>query len=118
MRYSIGIDLGTTNTELAYCLLNSDGQVETTPEIFKIPQFVETAVVESRPVLPSSLYVCSEEERDSSSWALPWGADHLSLIETDREHAQGRGGVEASKGVVQEGLWARFLFRYANRRGF
>ena len=53
MKYSIGIDLGTTNSELAYCLLPDDGQTDLSPEIFKIPQFVDTSIVESRPVLPS-----------------------------------------------------------------
>ncbi len=96
MKYSIGIDLGTTNSELAYCLLDSDGQVGASPEIFKIPQFVETSVVESRTVLPSSLYACPEEERNSSSWELPWDSFPSSSTEADRGGVQGEGEGESS----------------------
>ncbi len=77
MKYSIGIDLGTTNSELAYRLLETDGKPDSKPVILNIPQFVEPSIIESRPVLPSSLYIGAEEERDISNWALPW--DSLDL---------------------------------------
>ena len=68
MKYSIGIDLGTTNTELAYCRL--DGVDE--PQNLSIPQFVAPSVIEELPRLPSCLYIGSEEERSSANWGLPW----------------------------------------------
>ena len=107
MRYSIGIDLGTTNSELAYCLLNNDGQSVSTPEIFKIPQFVETSVVESRTVLPSSLYIGPEEERESSSWTLPWDSVSSTSDEADNEHAWEKepsrnGAMKRAKGLFKK----------------
>ena len=71
MKYAIGIDLGTTNTEMAYCRLDGEGGSTT----FDVPQFVAPSVIESRFRLPSFLYIGSEEERVSSSWKLPWDED-------------------------------------------
>lgn len=86
MKYSIGIDLGTTNSELAYCLLNSENGVAPQPEILEIPQFVEPSVLESRSTLPSALYIGPEEERDLSNWALPW--DSVDSMTTDAERSE------------------------------
>lgn len=72
MRYSVGIDLGTTNTELSYCLLEQPTGNRTNPEMMEIPQFVEPSIIESRVCLPSCVYVGPEEEKQVSNWALPW----------------------------------------------
>jgi molecular chaperone DnaK (HSP70) len=59
MKYAIGIDLGTTNSVLAYALLDADRpQVELLP----IPQLVAAATVESRSMLPSFLYLAARHE--------------------------------------------------------
>ena len=60
MRYSVGIDLGTTNTELSYCLLEQPTGNRTYPEMMEIPQFVEPSIIESRVCLPSCVYVGPE----------------------------------------------------------
>ncbi len=83
MKYSIGIDLGTTNTELAYCCL--DGTDE--PKNLSIPQFVAPSIIESRPQLPSCLYIGSEEERSSSDWRLPWNSSE-ELSDGDSRESQ------------------------------
>lgn len=75
MKYVIGIDLGTTNTELAYCSLDDATAV---PVTFEIPQFVAPSTIESRDQLPSFLYIGSETERSLADWKLPW--DSLSKI--------------------------------------
>lgn len=97
MKYSIGIDLGTTNSELAYCLLPDDGQTDLSPEIFKIPQFVDTSIVESRPVLPSFLYVGPEEERASSNWTLPWDSISSGIGDDVKESVQEEAGGNSSR---------------------
>lgn len=67
--YAIGIDLGTTNSVLAYAQLDADA-----PEVhvLPIPQLVAPATVESRFALPSFLYLGSEHEADHGNYDLPW----------------------------------------------
>jgi hypothetical protein len=68
-RYVVGIDLGTTNSVVAYALLEGESpQVELLP----IPQLVAADTVESRGSLPSFLYIGTPEE--SHSFKLPWHA--------------------------------------------
>lgn len=64
-RYSIGIDLGTTNTVLAYVLL--DGQ-NTEVQVLSVPQVTAPFQTESLPSLPSFIYIPTELE--SSEGAL------------------------------------------------
>jgi molecular chaperone DnaK (HSP70) len=52
-RFSIGIDLGTTNSALAYAPLNGDAQPETLP----IPQWETPETLVEAPMLPSFLYL-------------------------------------------------------------
>ena len=52
-RYSIGIDLGTTNSALAFVSLVG----EATPEILLIPQWENLDGLAEQPTLPSFLYL-------------------------------------------------------------
>lgn len=68
-KYVIGIDLGTTNSALAYARLGGENpQVQTLP----IPQLVAPSTVEPRSVLPSFLYIAAEHERTTGAYDLPW----------------------------------------------
>jgi hypothetical protein len=67
-KYVIGIDLGTTNSVLAYAPLEGDQPVV---EVLPIPQLVAPGTVEPRPVLPSFLYLAAEHE-GQGSLDLPW----------------------------------------------
>jgi hypothetical protein len=75
-KYVIGIDLGTTNSVLAYAPLGVDGAAV---EILPIPQLVAASAVETRPMLPSFLYLAAEHERGSAVYDLPWekGSDQV-----------------------------------------
>jgi len=53
-KYIIGIDLGTTNSVLAYAPLDAD---QPRLELLPIPQLVAAATTESRSGLPSFLYL-------------------------------------------------------------
>ncbi len=72
-RYVIGIDLGTTNSALAYVDLGSSGP-ELEIKIFEIPQLVSAGRVAERRTLPSFLYIPGEYELDLDALSLPW--DH------------------------------------------
>lgn len=68
-QYVIGIDLGTTNSVLAYAALSDDtAQVQLLP----IPQLVAAQTIESRPSLPSFLYLASDHEIQQGLYQLPW----------------------------------------------
>ena len=67
--YVIGIDLGTTNSVLAYASLDAE---EPRIELLPIPQLVAAGTVESHTTLPSFLYLASEHEAESGAYDLPW----------------------------------------------
>ena len=67
--YAIGIDLGTTNSVLAYAAL---ADAEFTMQTLPIPQVVDTATLESREVLPSFVYLPTSEEAENAAYNLPW----------------------------------------------
>ena len=68
-KYIIGIDLGTTNSALAYATLDAER-----PEVqlLAIPQLVAPATVEARDLLPSFLYLASKQEGATGAYDLPW----------------------------------------------
>jgi molecular chaperone DnaK (HSP70) len=66
--FVIGIDLGTTNSVLAYAPL---GKEQPTIELFKIPQLVAPGSMESRTGLPSFLYLPNPVEQSSQNFRLP-----------------------------------------------
>ena len=64
----IGIDLGTTNSALAWT--EPRGAIS----IFQIPQLVAAGDVAGRPTLPSFLYFTDQSQRDAGAVRLPWHA--------------------------------------------
>lgn len=78
-RYCVGIDLGTTNSAVAYVDANEERwQVRT----FAVPQIVAPGEVEARETLPSFHYEAAASEFAPGAFALPWGAK-------DRNYAVG-----------------------------
>jgi molecular chaperone DnaK (HSP70) len=67
--YILGIDLGTTNSVLAYAPLSGD---QPAVKILPIPQLVAPGVVEERTTLPSYLYLAAEHEAAKGAFDLPW----------------------------------------------
>jgi molecular chaperone DnaK (HSP70) len=68
-QYVLGIDLGTTNSVLAYAPLGDD---EAEVAVLDVPQLVASGTVESRCGLPSFLYLASEHEGTEGALDLPW----------------------------------------------
>ena len=76
LRFSVGIDLGTSNTALAYAPLDErDPQVR----VFEIPQLTAAGVVQPRSLLPSHLYVPGAHDLAEGALALPWGREALAV---------------------------------------
>ncbi len=84
-KYVIGIDLGTTNSVLAYMPLDVENAAV---EILPVPQLVAASQVEARPMLASFLYLASEAERNSKAYDVPWeqGRD-FAVGELARRHS-------------------------------
>ena len=70
--YIIGIDLGTTNSVVAYTAAETERIEEAQIRIFDIPQIVDAGVVESRPSLPSFVLLPDEQDVPEGALQLPW----------------------------------------------
>lgn len=74
-RFSIGIDLGTTHSALAFTdFASSDGD-KTTHGVLDIPQLTAPGSVEAQSLLPSFLYLPHEAEMAAGELGLPWIED-------------------------------------------
>jgi len=76
-RFSIGIDLGTTNCAMAFI----DSQKEDgTAEVLNLPQIVQPGVYEDRKLLPSFLYLPQIGEFQNGAFKLPWGEEQPFVV--------------------------------------
>ena len=103
-QYSVGIDLGTTNSVLAFTRFDPDvapGAVE----LFPIPQIVSAANVEARSVLPSFLYLASEPETASGAYELPWGGERAFAA---GEFARGQAAAVPARTVAAAKSWLAY----------
>lgn len=76
-RYVVGIDLGTTNSVLAYAPLDSESlQVE----LLSVPQLVAAGTLELRPSLPSFLYLATSREAEEGVYNVPWEKDRAYVV--------------------------------------
>ncbi len=69
-KYSVGIDLGTTNSVLAYAALDSE---KAEVRVLPIEQVVAPNQIEARDGLPSFLYLPDESEVASAALVMPDG---------------------------------------------
>src|SRR5580693_1248264 len=80
-RYLVGIDLGTTNSALAYIDLQSarPGRVPVIHK-FPVPQLVAIGETAPRPLLPSFLYLPGPHDLPAGATALPWDAGRPFVV--------------------------------------
>ena len=76
-RFSIGIDLGTTNCAIAYIDSQKEGA---TAEVLNLPQIVQPGVYEDRKLLPSFLYLPQKGEFQNGAFKLPWGEEQTFIV--------------------------------------
>lgn len=73
MRYLVGIDLGTTNSAIAYIDLKNRPRVgHLGLKTFAVAQLVAAGQMADRPLLPSFLYLPGQHDLPPGSVALPW----------------------------------------------
>jgi len=100
-RYTVGIDLGTTNSALAYCeaaAAEEDGRIG----VQGIPQLVNPNEVAERTLLPSFLYLPGDLDFPKGSLALPWEREPRFVI---GELARKRGAESPSRVVASAKSW-------------
>ena len=70
-RFLVGIDLGTTNTVVAYCEITDDLQ-QSNVSLFEIDQLIGPGEVVRKPLLPSFRYHPAAGQISPSDLTLPW----------------------------------------------
>ncbi len=70
--YIIGIDLGTTNSIVAYSPASIEKGDPSDIRVFEIPQLVAPGTMENRRILPSFIYLPPGAEFKEGAFALPW----------------------------------------------
>ena len=70
--YSIGIDLGTTNSAVSWFNLDEGKPRGREQTMLSIHQVTAVGTAEERTLLPSFLYLPNEQEFPPGSLALPW----------------------------------------------
>jgi molecular chaperone DnaK (HSP70) len=87
-RYLIGIDLGTTNSAVAFVDSRS---AEKRVTLFEVPQLVAPAELAPRRQLPSFLYLAGEHDLSPAETALPWRreAEEPRVVAGELARAQG-----------------------------
>ncbi len=86
-RFLVGIDLGTTNSALAYVDLGAGATGPDPVHVMPVPQLVAPGEVADRRLLPSSAYVPGAHELAPGARRLPWGEPPVIVGELAR--AQG-----------------------------
>src|SRR4051812_16875068 len=100
VQYVVGIDLGTSNSVVAFVPVDPDAAVPIA--VLAIPQLTAPGTVEPRPLLPSSLYVPAAGEFPDKALALPWDARNDIVVGT---LAQKRGSEVPDRVVTSAKSW-------------
>jgi hypothetical protein len=100
-KYIVGIDLGTTNSALAFCEATAPEE-ECRIEVHSIPQLVNPNEVSERSLLPSFLYVPGEFDFPKGSLAVPWDSEPKFVI---GELARKRGAESPTRLIASAKSW-------------
>jgi molecular chaperone DnaK (HSP70) len=108
-RYLIGIDLGTTNSVLAYIDTHLDTQeiadAGSAIHVFPVPQLVAHGEVRTLSALPSFLYFPTEDELSSGAVSATW--DEVPPMVTG-VHAREQGALVPSRQVSSAKSWLSY----------
>ena len=101
-RYLVGIDLGTTNSALAYIDLAAPE-----PRVIDLPplQLVAAGEVQTRPTLPSAVYLTGAHDFPAGGTALPWRAETTPPGPVVGELARRRGAEAPARLVTSAKSW-------------
>ncbi len=77
-QFVVGIDLGTTNSVVAYAPLGEDESLEI--RLLPIRQLTAPGTIESRDSLSSFLYLAADHEVQERAFDLPWARDRDYVV--------------------------------------
>ncbi len=103
-RYIVGIDLGTTNSALAY-VDNAAPEENARIEVGGVPQLVNPGEVEDRTLLPSFLFIPGEMDFPKGSLNLPWERNPQFVI---GELARKRGAENPARLISSAKSWLSY----------
>jgi molecular chaperone DnaK (HSP70) len=79
-RFIVGIDLGTTNSVVAYAPVSQAPGLPPDIRILQIPQLVAPGTVLGQPALPSFLFLPGPHDVPKGALALPWDPDAAMAV--------------------------------------
>jgi molecular chaperone DnaK (HSP70) len=97
-QYLVGIDLGTSNTVVAYAEAGSEDI-----HVLEIDQLVGPGEVAARPLLPSVRYHAAQGELSAGDLQLPWSAAHGGANQTTHQ-ASNRTAPPATRDTAAQAL--------------
>ena len=100
-KYVIGIDLGTTNSVVAYASTDADSDTPSI-ELLQLPQLVAAGTVEAHESLPSFVYLATEAEANNQSLDLPWPSETKTAV---GQFARTRSADAPNRSVVSAKSW-------------
>lgn len=100
--YIIGLDLGTTNSVVAYVEAGAERIEDAHIRLFQIPQVVDAGVAEARTILPSFVLLPTDQETPSGALATPW--DSSARISVG-EYARRRGEEIPQRLIASSKSW-------------
>jgi len=100
--FIIGIDLGTTNSIVAYTEAAAPDEGPPEIRILDIPQIVGVGVVENRKILPSFIFQPAPHEISDGRIALPWNAGNQRIV---GEYARQRGAEVPQRLISSSKSW-------------
>jgi molecular chaperone DnaK (HSP70) len=103
-RYVVGIDLGTTNSALAYAEIKVDADpfAAADVQLLPVPQLVNAGEVREERLLPSFLYLPGASDFPAGTLALPWDEERAFVV---GQLAQKRGGENVGRLVSSAKSW-------------
>jgi hypothetical protein len=104
-RYMIGVDLGTTNSVVAYADSQEGADAASTIQVFPIPQLVEHGEVLTLPVLPSFLYFPTEDELSAGAVSATWDENPPMVTGV---LARQQGALQPSRQVSSAKSWLSY----------
>jgi len=103
-RFSVGIDLGTTNCAIARADI-TDADAVGPIEVLPIPQLVEAGEVAPLTLLPSFLYVAGDLDFPAGSLRVPWEEEGVRPPHVVGELARKRGAERPARLVSSAKSW-------------
>lgn len=100
--YIIGIDLGTSNSVVAYTEKTVKKGEKPGICVFQIPQLISGGEVAARDMLPSFIYLPGKHEQNSASLALPWDDENNTAV---GEMAKNRGSEVPERFISSAKSW-------------